>query len=171
LSAFVDISLEMGHPGGDPETRRRCLYGFSRFKETPRRLLIELNPDGTDYAVVPEDNDDDFRGSWEVLRMVLESAKFKLTRREILADWPPDFVKPVESTLWKWLQRAGDLGLIHSQGTGRKNDPFRYWLPGQEEKWKDDPIAGYYLAREQVLADLDKADQASRARAQKKEAA
>lgn len=25
--------------------------------------------------------------------------------------------------------------------TGLKNDPFRYWLPGQEEKWQQDPFS------------------------------
>jgi hypothetical protein len=27
-------------------------------------------------------------------------------------------------------------GLILREGSGHKRDPFRYWLPGQEEKWK-----------------------------------
>jgi len=25
------------------------------------------------------------------------------------------------------------------EGAGHRTSPFRYWLPEQEEKWKDDP--------------------------------
>ncbi len=45
LLASVDIFLEMRHPGGNPFTRRRKLFGWSRHEETPRELLIELGPD------------------------------------------------------------------------------------------------------------------------------
>lgn len=31
-------------------------------------------------------------------------------------------------------------GLICQEGTGRRNAPFRYWLPGMEEKWRADPL-------------------------------
>jgi hypothetical protein len=30
-------------------------------------------------------------------------------------------------------------GLLLREGAGHRTSPFRYWLPGQEEKWKDDP--------------------------------
>ena len=33
----------MRHPGGDPNTRRRRLLTLSRFTETPRHLIVELN--------------------------------------------------------------------------------------------------------------------------------
>ena len=62
------------------------------------------------------------------------------TRREILADWPPDFDSPDKATLWKWLDRAVAQGLVCQEGNGRKNDPFRYWLPGQEAKWEKDAL-------------------------------
>jgi hypothetical protein len=71
--------------------------------------------------------------------MVLEDAGSKLTRQEILADWPADFLKPPSLTLWRWLDRGVQKGLILQEGTGRKRSPFRYWLPGHEEKWALDP--------------------------------
>ena len=40
-------------------------------------------------------------------------------------------------TLWRWLDRAVTRGLRHREGTGAKSDPYRDWLPGQEEKWKE----------------------------------
>ena len=68
--------------------------------------------------------------------MVLEDARRQLTRREILADWPPDFEAPARVTLWKWLERAVAQGLVCQEGTGRKNDPFRYWLPEKATQWQ-----------------------------------
>jgi AAA domain len=140
FGGFADICVEMGHPGGNPETRRRVLRALSRFQETPRRLLIELNADATDYAVCEDAADDtDFRGNWDIVLMVLEDAHHPLTRRQILEEWPADFPKPCEQTLWEWLTRAATLGWTRVEGTGKKNDPFRYWLPAMQEKWKTDP--------------------------------
>jgi hypothetical protein len=52
LSAFADIVLELRKPGGNPATRHRRLLGFSRFEETPRQIVAELNPDGADYQSI-----------------------------------------------------------------------------------------------------------------------
>ena len=41
---------------------------------------------------------------------------------------------------------SGDL---KREGTGLKNDPFRYWLPSLEKKWRTDPMARL----EQLMAD------------------
>ncbi len=30
---------------------------------------------------------------------------------------------------------------LNREGIGVKSDPFRYWLPSLEEKWRDDPMA------------------------------
>jgi hypothetical protein len=137
LLGHVDISIEMRHPGGDPLTRRRRFLALSRYPETPRQLLAELAPDGSDYVpVADEPFTDDFQANWDVLRMVLEDARQKLTRRDIHEEWPPDFPRPSPRTLWAWLGRAVDRGLVACEGTGRKTDPFRYWLPDREAVWK-----------------------------------
>ena len=77
-SAFlghVDISIEMRQPGGDPLTRRRHLHALSRFAETPRRLVMELNADATDYVQVAETAPDEFERYFQAFRMVLEDAR------------------------------------------------------------------------------------------------
>jgi hypothetical protein len=139
FGGFPDICIEMGHPGGDQATRRRFLRALSRFDDTPRRCLIELNPDATDYTRCPDTGDDDFQNNWDVILMVLEDAHHPLTRREILTAWPEDFPKPADTTLWRWLTRSAELGWAKREGSGKKDDPFRYWLPIMEEKWKTDP--------------------------------
>jgi len=136
LLAHVDISIEMHHPGGDPATRKRRLLALSRHAETPRHLFLELNPQGTDYLRLPDDYDDDFQSHWQVLRLLLEDADHKLTRQEILAAWPADFPRPPSITLWRWLKRALERGLLSGEGTGSKSNPFRYWLSYIETEWR-----------------------------------
>jgi hypothetical protein len=140
LLAHVDVAIEMRHPGGDPLTRRRRLLALSRYAETPRRLLLELNAEATDYLTLADGPIDDFAVNWDQLRGVLEEATQKLTRGDILDEWPTDFEKPGKSTLHSWLDRAVAMGAIACEGRGRRSDPFRYWLPEREAVWKQDPL-------------------------------
>jgi hypothetical protein len=135
LPSFVDIVIEMGYCAAPSSSdRRRRLWGFSRLRDTPRHLVIELNAAGTDYVVhagaeedsLPDDDD-------KAVLFVLEDAVEKLTRQNILDRWPPDFRKPDSATLWRWLERAVARGLVRQEGTGRCNDPFRYWLATNED--------------------------------------
>jgi RecA-family ATPase len=140
LTGYVDIIVEMNwHGMPHSDDRRRRLTGFSRHQQTPRRKLIELNAEGTDYLVHGDFQADDFVRDWPVLLGVLEDAERKLTRKQILEDWPADFPKPAPITLWNWLDRCVKERLVLRDGTGRRHSPFRYWLPGQEAKWAADP--------------------------------
>lgn len=136
LHSHVDISIEMHVVGRDPDSRVRRLYCKSRFAESPRHMLLEWNADGTDYNVLPDAGDEEFHRQWDVLRMVLEDVPQKVTRHDILDEWPDDFPKPNSTTLWRWLSKTVADGLILMEGTGRKQDPYRYWLPTSEERWR-----------------------------------
>jgi hypothetical protein len=81
-----------------------------------------------------------FAGGWPVLRMVLEDARHKLTRREVKAQWPEDHPAPGLTSLWEWLEAAVEAGLAVRSGTGRRRDPFRYCLPGREDDLRDDVL-------------------------------
>jgi len=152
LAAGVDIAIEMTHcQRASDSDRRRRLCAYSRFDQTPRRLVIELNPAGTDYLCHGDLQQDEFTQSWHVLRMVLEDARNELTRQEILNDWPNDYPAPDKTTLWRWLDRAVADGLVCQEGTGRKHDPFRYCLPGQQARWQRDPL---YLLQKLEKDDL-----------------
>ncbi len=59
---------------GAPADRRRLLYGFSRWEEMPPALLIELNPEGTAYRILPDEPCTDFPDYWPMLQIVLEDA-------------------------------------------------------------------------------------------------
>jgi hypothetical protein len=132
LPGFADVLIELDAPvRGGADDRRRALRAVSRFEETPPLRRIELSADGTDYAVLADVGAEEFAGGWAVLRTVLEDARRKLTRREVLAAWPEDHARPDAATLWKWLERAVAAGLAARDGAGRKAAPYRYWLPGR----------------------------------------
>ncbi|HKB03180.1 MAG TPA: AAA family ATPase, partial [Gemmataceae bacterium] len=129
LIRSVDINLEMECLSRGPLTddRRRVLCGYSPWPETPRRLIIELTADGTDYLAVgerpgpaPRTEDRD------VLLQLLREAVHPLTRSDILSAWPADHPKPNEVTLWRWLRREELDGRLLRAGRGRKFHPFLY---------------------------------------------
>ncbi len=153
LSAHADVLIELRpDPHGGDADRRRRLTALSRFRATPRHAVIELNGAGTDYRWLGDVAEEAYRGSWEVLRTVLLGAAGKLTRQEILQDWPAVEVKPDEKTLWRWLERAVAEGQVLRTGTGRRDSPFRYWLPEAEARWRR---SCFYL---EDLPDLDELD-------------
>jgi hypothetical protein len=150
LLGHVDISIEMRHPGGDPFTRRRRFLALSRHAETPRQLLLELNPEGSDYVPVPDEPDTADQAGWQACRTVLEGASQKLTRQDILALWPVDLARPDPATLWKWLNRAVKCNQVARDGSGTRNDPYRYWLPGKEAEFPVDSMQQLYREQEAI---------------------
>lgn len=133
LAATVDILLSLGLPVDPlPNDRRRWLRARSRYEESTPERLIEWNTAGTDYDILTDVDAGKFVHGWTILKTVLEDANHRLTRHGVLRNWPNDFDRPHPGTLWRWLDRALADGLIARQGTGRKSDPFLYWLPGRE---------------------------------------
>ena len=49
-------------------------------------------------------------------------------------------------TLYRWLTRAAAAGFVAQDGSGRRSDPFRYWLPGRLAQLETDPL--YLLDRQ-----------------------
>jgi hypothetical protein len=127
LLASVDIFLEMRHTGGNPFTRRRKLTAWSRYEETPRQMLIELSTDGLRYERLA-DSSDEFHTNWDTVALVLAGAAAPVTRQEIHDAWPAEVQKPHDATLWRWLDRAVELGLAQRSGRGTKTEPYRYEL-------------------------------------------
>jgi hypothetical protein len=141
LAGLADIVVEMRHFGraASPD-RRRVLYGYSRHERTPNDLVVELNPEGTEYACLGTLEDMDFAAAWDVLRAAFEGAHTKLTRAEVAARRPAGEAWPGDGLLLRRLGQAVSRGVLLREGTGRKGSPHRFWLPGQEEKWKHDPL-------------------------------
>lgn len=146
LSGYVDILLEMHWVEQAAEKdRRRRLLAWSRYDETPRRLVLELNAEGTAYRCLEDedaaDAEDAPRWVGSPLWLVLANANTKLTRKGILARWPSDHPRPAPVPLWRLLSAAVERGELKRDGSGTRADPFCYWLPALEEKWQQDPLA------------------------------
>ncbi len=139
LSGHVDILIEMAYfAAPTDDDRRRKLRAYSRFEETPRRRVIELDAAGTDYINRGDFAEEEFGRSWPLLRDVLATAPRKLTRTEVHAAWPSDEEVPGEVTLWRWLERAVTDGRVQRDGRGSKGTPYRYWLAENVEGWQRD---------------------------------
>jgi hypothetical protein len=135
LTRNVDIVLEMNQIGPwGTDDRRRELLGFSPWQETPPRLVIELTADGTDYAAIGDPALSTVGNGREVLLRVLAGARGPLTRRQILRCWPADYLRPNDTTLWRWLDREVKGGRVRSSGRGRPWNGSTYWLTGREEE-------------------------------------
>jgi hypothetical protein len=136
LASHVDIIIEMGWFGKpDDDDRRRWLRAYSRSEETRRHLILERTPAGDDYLGHDAASHEAGTETRHVLSMVLEDADERLTQREILAQWPDDFRKPDQATISRALRKGVEEGQIRVQGSGRKTDPYRYWLPAKESEF------------------------------------
>jgi hypothetical protein len=129
LASHVDILVEM-HWYANPESddRRRWLRAYSRFEETPRHLVLELTAAGNDYLVCAMGDAEIGSECSRVLLAVIQEAGEPLTQRQILAHWPSASHQPDLATVSRSLKRGLEQGLIQREGTGRRNDQYRYWL-------------------------------------------
>jgi hypothetical protein len=168
LSGFVDINMEMERfdPSDDLDRRRR-IRAYSRFEQTPMHAILELNEAGTDYVHLGDFAQAELGEGWERLRRMLEGAPCKLRREEILDDWPADDLpRPGDTSLRRWLEKALADGRVAREGSGNKNDPHLYWLPGKEVEWPDDPL---WFLREEMAFDPVK-EERERIRRERREA-
>jgi hypothetical protein len=120
----------MNLSAGAEATRRHRLHGVGRYPETPPEFLIEMNADATDYAILPEFDEQEkgFVPALDALRGLLASSSVALARPETRELWPPPGPRPPANTLWRWLTRACDLGVLRRHGEDIRSDPFRYAL-------------------------------------------
>jgi AAA domain len=158
LGGFVDILIEMSHfKRARSKDRRRRLCAYSRYEQTPRHLVIELNADGTDYLVRTDAAGAVLVANWPEVHSILATATEKLGQQTILERWPEDGDPPSRATLLRWLTRATRQGLICRAGSGHRGDSYRYWLaerepllwPGdwaseaEKQAWRDRRAAWY----------------------------
>jgi hypothetical protein len=61
----------------------------------------------------------------DIVRQVLLAGP--MTRDEIRQSWP-EYQPPPRNTLWRWLTRACDLGLLVRTGAGSRAEVFRFEL-------------------------------------------
>jgi hypothetical protein len=145
LLGCADVLIEMRWYRRTAEAdRRRRLIALSRYEETPRQVVIELNAAGTDYLAHGSFAEEEFASHWQVLLTLLRPASRKLTRLEIYRQWPGE-ERPDPASLYRWLRRAVAAGQLRQDGRGNRQEPFRYWLAENEERWRQDPMTVFYM--------------------------
>jgi AAA domain len=132
LPGFADIVMEMSCcRRARSRDRRRRICAYSRYVETRRHLIIELNAESNDYLVRTDETGTPLAHHWPEVHDILASACDKVDQETMLIRWPTDD-RPDRSTLSRWLKRATQQRLICCSGSGYRGDCFRYWLPGRE---------------------------------------
>ena len=141
LSGTADILIEMRYDGRPVRSgRRRRLQAFSRFEESPTDLVIELAAEADHYISHGSFQQHDFSRHWPYLESLLETARTKLTRKDIFEMWYK-LPRPSLTTINAWLEAAVDNGLVKKDGKGQRDNPFRYWTPAREEFWRHDALS------------------------------
>ncbi len=128
LAAYVDFLIDMRVAPGNRSTRRRHFDGVGRYPGALQHVAAELNADGTDYLLPPDDVRDPQDAPnpvLDALRQLLAASPEPLTRQEILARWPGGQPPPA-NTLWRALTRECETGRLARSGAGTKGEPFRY---------------------------------------------
>jgi hypothetical protein len=167
LCGFADIVMEMSCIRR-ARSRDRCrrIFAFSRYTETPRHLILELNADGTDYLVRTDAAGSPLAQPWPLMHLLLNQTSDRLTLQQIIERWPTEGDVPDRSTLLRWLNRAARQGMVCCCGSGHRGDPFLYWLPGREpllwpgnnateqekQAWRDRCAEHYRSSRQQATA-------------------
>jgi hypothetical protein len=137
---FVDRQGRPRHAQPTPPHHRRLL-AWSRWDDTPRRRLIALTPDAEDYLLLSDDVPDESRPVRDLLWLILSVSPTTLSCQEMLEQWPPEAPRPAKLTLWRILSAAVERGELLRDSAGICSDPYRYWLPSLEERWKNDPAS------------------------------
>jgi hypothetical protein len=129
LRAFADILIDMEVPPGDPFSRRRRFCGVGRYPGTLQSLAAELNPEGTDYLLLPDEVPAPaLPQALETLQQLLRDSPGPLTRQEILDRWPEGEPPPRADSLWRSLTRGCELGILVRTGAGTRMEAYRYSL-------------------------------------------
>jgi hypothetical protein len=133
LTGFADIVMEMNCcRRARSRDRRRRISAYTRYVETPRHRIIELDANGADYLVRTDAAGTPLVQAWPEVHHILQSASDKRSQQDILQRWPSEEDPPDRSTLSRWLKRATQQRLICCSGCGYRGDGFLYWLPGRE---------------------------------------
>ncbi len=144
LPGFADIVMEMSCcRRARSRDRRRRICSYSRYVETPRHLILELDADGADYLVGTDAAGTPLVRTWPEVHDILAHAYDKLSQKMILERWlSEDNEPPDRSTLSRWLKRATQQGQICCAGNGHRGDALFYWLPGREPLlWPGDHVS------------------------------
>jgi hypothetical protein len=141
----VDIILSLRRVNAGPNVR--AVHALSRFDETPDLLAIELTDGG--YVAVGDAVALAQRQASDALATTLPAAPdLAVTMKEL-----QEALGASRTTLQRSLEALVAAGIASRLGTGRKNDPYRWWMPSTDSgrparwihPWLDPDDEGYVV--------------------------
>lgn len=121
----VDTLISLRRPEGNHRRTLRLVQAISRLDEVPEELVIELTETG--YAALGNVSDVAAR---EAEKTILKEA----IHSEVGAETLDELISGTEvkrATAQRAIKKLLKEGYISRSGAGRKNDPYRYWRPGE----------------------------------------
>lgn len=142
LPAFCETLMEFRRASEDSKDRKRIISAAGRYRETPDKLLIELQPSGYVSHGDPDGLDleaktklgfgkTDERQRWQdaAHEIVTEVARTYSEISALLGERLGHGVR--REDLLAWLDAAAVSGAFEKTGSGRKGDPHR-WCRSQD---------------------------------------
>jgi hypothetical protein len=126
LPAFVDIIIEFRrYDASREDDTRRTLKGYSRRKETPKEVVIELT--GDRYVLLGNKSEATASNRLSILeRQIPLGGPPGYTVEEVMANWTGG-LRPGERTLRSDLETLHSKGKIERSGDGKKGSPYSYY--------------------------------------------
>jgi len=138
LMGFVEVITEMRRFGDQKQNqgeddddesdddRRRVLTSVSRWDETPKKIVIRLNDDGTDYVAEGDGNEVRRKQLVAALLPLLPSEAPGIGATEVHEQLPKQG-RPQRSKVMKELQSGAVRGDWQAVGAGTKGSPRTFW--------------------------------------------
>lgn len=128
LTAAADILLELRRLNPkDTSDRRRLLSGYGRFDEIPEQVVVALAPDGSGYLAEGDRVEVAGRELRALISETLPASPPGCTADELHVKMAPN-TRPRRGDVMKALQAGANSGAWSRAGTGKKGDPFRFWM-------------------------------------------
>ena len=129
IGGAVDVMLELRrYKSDDLDDRRRVLSGLGRFDEIPSEVVLVLAEDGSGYTAT---GDKKAEAAAELRTAILDALPTDPTKGATAEDVHndlPEGLRPRRGDVAKALQAGASTGAWHGTGTGKRNDPRRFWI-------------------------------------------
>ena len=140
LVAMADVAVELRQPEGNAPETRRVVRALSRYQETPRELVIDLQ--GGDYIALGTPKGVLRQEAAQAVLSVLPGPEEEGVPLEPGTGHPDAITKRVQAALGRPLPRTTlqealalllQEGLVQRLGEGKRGSPYLYRRSGQGE--------------------------------------
>jgi AAA domain-containing protein len=134
LPGFVDTIMELRrHDPNDRQCRKRVITGYGRDEETPAEVVVELDPETNEYRCLGDRKSMKREEIRQTILTILPRERPGLTLDEIKESWPEGEFPRKGEMLQTLADGAEEHGDWTRDGTGKKGNPYRYFLLNRDD--------------------------------------